>query len=211
MRYLKLLFTFLSIALISTSYSQGTNNDFRYDDEDLKFLFEKMGFGTFKFPVKQSKNQIFDIVIEEYREGVLTNRQTAIEITNEAFKDYGLDAKKYAKPIMDSTQVDSTYFHRFYIERSDSLLTLHVKTHGISTPVKFDIKDLFASSFRARYETKEEIDSVGYLNLNGEDKILLLFYANNDPDMPLWCPAGLPIERIKERFYYTVFVYITEL
>lgn len=208
----KSILPFLIFLLIaSTSFGQGTNNDFDFDNQDLKFLFSKLGYGVFKFPVKQSRDQIFDIIVEEYRDGQLSSRKTAIEITAEAFKDFGIDAKKYAKPKMDSTMTDSVYFHRFYTERSDSILTVHVNTHGITTPIKFDIKDLSVGNVRARYETKEEIDSLGFMEVSDKKKVLILFYANKDPNKPLWCPAGLPLEEIKKRFYYATFVFIEAL
>lgn len=211
MKKTTILLLLISSIFSLVSFGQGTNNDFDFDNTDLEFLFSKLGYGVFKFPVKQSKDQIFDIVVEEYREGELTNRKTVIEMTQEAFKDFGLDAKSYARPKMDSTQLDSVYFHRFYFEKSDSILKVHIKSHGITSPIEFDIKDLSLGDVRARYETKEEIDSIGYIDLYNEKKLLLLFYANKDPDLPLWCPAGLPVDQLKKKFYYTVFVYISEL
>lgn len=211
------MFKTLSLGLIilflcvNFGKSQGTNNDFDFDNEDFKFLFSKMGYGVFKFPVRQSKEQIFDIVVKEYRNGELTNRQTAIDVTQEAFKDFGIDAKRYARPKMDSTMTDSVYFHRFYVERNDSILTLHTKTHGLSVPIKFDITDLAVGDVRARYETKEEIDDKGFIEVDEGNNVLLLFYANEDHSLPLWCPAGLELEKIREQFYYSVFVYISEV
>lgn len=78
-------------------------------------------------------------------------------------------------------------------------------THGISAPMKFDITDLATANVRARYETKEEIDAKGRLEVTGE-QLLLFFYANRDENEPLWCPAGMPKARVIDSFYYAVFV-----
>jgi hypothetical protein len=200
----------LLLFLIPKVHAQGTNNDFEFDTEDFQFLFSKLGYGVFKFPVKQSKDQIFDIVIEEYEDGKLTQTQTAIETTNKAFEGYGIDAKAYVIPRMDSTQLDSVYFHRFYSEETDTAVTINVKTHGLTVPVKFDVTNLAVGNVRAKYETKEEIDKNGFMEVE-EKKLLLFFYANKDENKPLFCPAGLPKEKIIKQFDYSVFVYITPI
>ena len=74
-----LVFAFLFLFLgNSIMLAQGTNNDFSYDDTDLNFLFTKLGFGAFKFPVIQNKQQIVDFRIEEYRGGSLSRSTTVL-------------------------------------------------------------------------------------------------------------------------------------
>lgn len=60
-----LLLTFL-IFNYFIIFSQGTNNNFDYDNVDIETITNKLGFCTFKFPVKQSSEQFIDIFIEEY-------------------------------------------------------------------------------------------------------------------------------------------------
>ncbi len=199
----------VSVACFTITFAQGTNNDFPYDDTDLNFLFTKLGFGVFKFPVTQNKNQIIDFRVEEYRGGILIQSTTALEVASKALEAFGIDAKAYAVPKMDSLQTDSVYFHRFYTERTDSLLTINVKSHGVSTPIKFDVKDLYVGNVRARFEIKEEIDEKGFLTV-GNDKLLMFFYANNNENEALWCPAGMSKQKVIEQFYYAVFVTIIE-
>lgn len=197
--------TILLIAISSNLHAQGTNNDFDFDEIDFEVLFAKLGYNVFKFPVQQSKNQLFDIVIEEYRDGELESRQTVLEITNEAFGGWDLSA--YLKPRMSESRTDSVYFHRFYVEQNDSLLTITTKTHGLNTPIKFDVKGLGTANVRARFETKEELAKNGVLKVEDE-KLLLFYYANKSDEEMLSCPAGMSKEQLIKAFHYTVFVHI---
>ena len=196
-----------SLFFINGICAQSTNNDFDYDQEDLRFIFSKLGFHAMKFPIKQQKEEVLDVVIEEYRGGNLISTKTAIGITNEQFKDYGIDAVGYATPKMKEGQKDSVYWHRIYAQNTDTLLTINVKTHGITVPMEFDVSDLTVANIRAVYETKEDIDKNSYLTVTGR-RNLAFFYANNNPDQALFCPAGMPKENVIKSFYYAVFVSI---
>ena len=52
---------FIGLLFQAPLHAQGTNNDFDFDQTDFEFLFSKMGYGVFKFPISQSKDQIFDV------------------------------------------------------------------------------------------------------------------------------------------------------
>jgi hypothetical protein len=154
MRHFLALFTFLLISTII--FAQGTNNDFSLDDEDLKYVFKELGFESYKFPIQQSASVLYDIIVEEFKDGKLLNSSSTIEGMKDTFKDFGLDATTYFRP-----STDSTFFHRFYIHSNDTLLKLMVKSHGASYPYKFALTDVSNHSSRALFSTKEEIDSLG--------------------------------------------------
>lgn len=203
-----LIFAFICLLFsYNPVHGQATNNDFEYDKEDFEFIFSKLGFDAMKFPIKQQQSEILDVVIEEYRGGVLSSKKTAIGITNETFKDYGIDATSYATPKLKEGQFDSVFLHRIYAENGDSLLTVHVITQGITVPIKFDIHDLSTANIRAVYETKEDLDNKAYLEIE-EKRPLAYFYANKDPNLPLFCPAGMAKDKVIESFYYAVFISI---
>lgn len=203
-----LMYTLLLISFMCTNaLSQGINNDFDFDRQDFEYLFNKLGYGVFKFPITQSKEEVYDIIVEVYREGQLESKHTAIENAKEAFEDLGIDVLNYVKPDLDDNTTDSVFLHRFYTERKDSLLTINIQTHGLTTPVKLNISDLSSGDVRATYGSKEEIEEDGHMTI--KDKTMLLyFYANKDQDQPLWCPAGLSAEQIAKKFYYAAFVYV---
>ncbi len=134
------------------AFSQGTNNDFNYDKEDLNFIFNKLGFDTFKFPIKQEQNKYLDFVIEEYRNGKLVQKISLIDTTKASLsKWYGGDIMNLFKP-----EKDSIYFHRFYFHNKDSILELNIKTHKLTQPLKFNIGDIGLVSVRAIYAIHEE-------------------------------------------------------
>lgn len=93
--------------------------------------------------------------------------------------------------------------------KKDSVLSIRIKSHGYSTVEK--TPNLGVSLLRARWATKTEIDSFGYLKLD-RPKDLLFLYANKDSNKePLWCPSGLPKEEIVKRYYYVLFIWMKEL
>lgn len=187
--------------------SQGTNNDFDFDTEDLQFLFSKLGYEAFKFPVRQSSGELLDVYIEEYKDKQLSKRISVIDKTNEVFQQYGIDASAYVEPKLDSAQTDSVFWHRFYVEYSDTLVKLHVITHGLTVPVECSVSDLNTSNARALYDIKEKLDEQDYLTVDTAT-MLLFFYANSKENPLLTCPAGLSKEKIIEMYDYVVFVYI---
>lgn len=198
----------LLIAVCGSINAQGTNNEFEFDKTDFEMLFEKLGYHVFKFPVQQSKKQLFDIVFEEYRDGELESRVTVLEQTNASFG--GMDLSAYLAPRMSEDRTDSVYFHRLYVERNDSLLTMTTKTHGFTTPIKFEVKDLGVGNVQARHDIKVEIDKNGVLQVEDE-KLLLFYYANKSDEDILSCPAGMSKAQLIKAFHYTVFVSIVPI
>ncbi len=186
-------------------FSQGLNNDFDYDKEDLNAILKEIGFVTFKFPVKQDTAQLFDFVIEEYINGKLISEKSMITAAQKKFSEYGIDWTKYFKP-----KKDSNYFHRFYFIKKDTAVTIRLKSHGYSTVENLDNLGISLFDLRALEAIKTEIDSIGYINLNKPKDLIFLYANKGDSKEPLWCPSGLPKKEVIKRFYYVLFISMKE-
>jgi hypothetical protein len=182
--------------------AQGLNNNFDYDKEDFNVIFKELGITTFKFPVKQSVNQIFNIVIEEYEDKKLMNSVSVIDDMKGELEKIGMDAISYFKP-----KADSIYFHRFYFIEKDSTLKVRIKSHGIELSKEFSLSGKSTFSFSAFDIFTLENNSCLEID---KPEILVYLYANssNEKDKPLWCPSGLSKEQLLERFYYLIFISI---
>jgi len=186
-------------------FTQGLNNEFNYDMEDLNTILKEMGFVTFKFPVKQDATQLYDFIIEEYINGKLINEKSMITTARKKFEDYGIDWTKYFKP-----QKDSIYFHRFYFIKNDTAVTIRLKSHGYSAVEKLDNLGISLFDLRALESVKTEIDSTGYIKLDRSKDLIFLYANKNDNKEPLWCPSGLPKMEVIKRFYYVFYITIKE-
>ena len=185
--------------------AQGMNNDFAYDEVDFNMIFGELGIRTFKFPIKQNTNQIFDIIIEEYEDKTLINSISLIDDTKKQLEKYGINADSNFKP-----RKDSIYFYRSYFIEKDSIITIKLNTIGIQTQYKFSLSG--KSTFSVNANTFDKFKSEGNVKYLDVDKpeILVYLYANssNEKDKPLWCSTGLSKERLLESFYYFIFVSI---
>ena len=199
------LILFIMLFIPFFSFSQGLNNDFDYDKEDLNAILKEIGFVTFKFPVKQDTTQLCDFVIEEYIDGKLISEKSIITAAQKKFDEYGIDWTKYFKP-----KKDSIYFHRFYFIKKDTAVTIRLKSHGYSTIEKLDNLGISLFDLRALEAIKTEIDSTGYIKLNKPKDLIFLYANKNDSKEPLWCPSGLPKKEVIKRFYYVLFITIKE-
>jgi len=181
--------------------AQGTNNNFDYDKEDFNVIFKELGITTFKFPIKQSANQLLNIVIEEYEDKKMLNSISVIDEAKSLFGQFGIDATSYFKP-----KADSIYFHRFYFVVKDSTVKIRVKSHGFEFPKEFSLSGKSTFSFNAFSNFKSE-NNITYLEAD-KPEVLVYLYANSlsEKDKPLWCPSGLTKEQLLERFYYFIFV-----
>lgn len=200
----KLLFIIMFSSPI-LALTQGLNNDFNYDKEDLNTILKELGFVTFKFPVKQDTMQLCDFVIEEYINGKLINEQSIISGAQKKFGEYGIDWTKYFKP-----RKDSVYIHRFYFIKKDTAVTIRLNSHGYSTLEKLDNLGISLFDLRALEASKTEIDSTGYIILNKPKDLIFLYANKSNSKEPLWCPSGLPKKEVIKRFYYVLFISIKE-
>jgi len=195
---------FLSLLFSTNLFSQGTNNDFKFDETDFNIIFRTLGINTFKFPVKQSSKQLFNIIIEEYENGKQIKRNSLIDETKENFGKFGIDGTTYFR-----VNKDSIYFHRFYFSKQEDFINLLIKSHGIESKYKFNLQGKSAYSFNTYTETSLEIEKNDYLVIN-ENKILLYIYGNSSKvsDSPLLCPSGVNKSNLIKNFYYLVFIEI---
>ena len=203
MKTIKIIGVFLVLAVKLNA--QGTNNNFDYDNEDFNMIFKELGITTFKFPIKQSTDQLLNIVIEEYENKNLLSSVSIIDYAKSAFGKIGIDAISYFKP-----KKDSIYFHRFYFVVKDSTVSVRFKTHGFSGPREFSLSGKSTFSFNAFDNFKVENDMT-FLEVD-KPEILMYLYANSsdEKDKPLWCPNGLSKEQLLERFYYFIFVSVEQ-
>ncbi len=193
------------MALSTTLLSQGLNNEVPYDNSDLNIIFKELGISTFKFPIKQDTNQLYDFIIEEYIDGKLVSEKSIIDKAKKIFEPYNIDAMQYFEP-----EKDSVYYHRFYLIRKDSSLSIKISTHGFSTLEEISSTTFSTFAARARWSIKKEMDSNGFININ-KPKDLMYLYANKDSSKePLWCPSGLPKAEIIKRYYYVLFIKVIE-
>ena len=197
----------VGILLIFTSnlYSQGTNNDFDYDKEDLNVIFKELGISTFKFPIKQSASQLLNIIVEEYENKELIKKISIIDDVKQTFGQIGVNGLSYFK-----APKDSVYFHRFYFFKNDSTIKIRIKTHGLETSKVFSLEGKSLYSINTNGDTGSELRNNQYMEIEDKPEILLYLYANaaDEKDKPLWCPNGLSKEQLLERFYYFIFISI---
>jgi hypothetical protein len=181
--------------------AQGSNNNFDYDREDFNVIFKELGITTFKFPIKQSTNQLLNIVIEEYEDKKMLNSISVIDEAKSLFGQIEYDATTFFKP-----EADSIYFHRFYFVVKDSTVKVRVKSHGFEFPKEFSLSGKSSFSFNAFRNFKSE-NNITYLEAD-KPEVLVFLYANslNEKNKPLLCPSGLSKEQLLERFYYFIFV-----
>lgn len=201
MKTLKLIGIVLSFTI--NLYSQGMNNNLDYDKEDLNIIFKELGISTFKFPVKQSSDQIMDIVLEEYENKELINRISIIDETQKSFEAIGIDALSYFKP-----KADSVYLHRFYFIKGDSIVKVRIKTHGIQTFKEFSLKGKSLFDINTHADVSTVLKDDDYLEFNNIPEVLVYLYANSseEKDKPLWCSNGLSKQELLEQFHYFIFV-----
>lgn len=183
-------------------FSQGTLNDFPYDKDDLNIILNEMGFHTFKYPIKQSVNQLCDFVIEQYQDGILLNTKSIIQSTRKKFEEYGIDWKKYFNPLKDSI-----YFHRFYFKKQDSTLSLRIKSQGSSSVETINKLGSSLYDLRTLDKIKSEIDENDFLTVDSEKDLIFLYSnMNNVRSEPLYCPSGLPKNEVIKRFKYVLYI-----
>lgn len=189
-------------------YSQGMNNDFDYDKEDLNIIFRELGVNMSKFPIQQNANQFMDIIIEEYENKELIKRISVIDATKKLFEPHGINALSYFKP-----EKDSVYMHRFYFFKNDSTIKIKLQSQNMVTGEDFNFKGKSLYYINTDSNISSEIRDNQYIKITDEPKMLLYLYANSleDKDKPLWCPAGLSKEELLKRFYYLIFISIQPL
>lgn len=194
----RILLMLMIIFSANTVFSQGNNNELPYDNEDFNYIFKSLGLATFKFPIKQTSKEVFDIVIEEYRAGELKKSTSIINRAIELFNPFGIDGLGYFK-----IEKDSVYMHRFYFHKKDTVLQLDIKSHGFSMNMKFSLAN--TSTFDYSALEFEKIDRIGFLEINNPIEILYM-YGNSDKesDKPLLCSNGLSKQQLIKMYNHII-------
>ena len=183
----KILFMLLSLLFISNqSFGQGLNNNYQFDDEDLKNVLNMQGINVFKFPFDLNKGEYISLSYCVYENGLEKERCNLIE-------DFQIDAGIKINHHLSSR--DTTAFHRFYfINQGDSTLNIRIVSPGISTNKKINISKIKLGDFTASLEIKDDLP---------KRKDILSFYAlypesekHRESGGFLECATGLSVEEL---------------
>lgn len=208
---IKIFLSFFSILLSNLLFSQGFNNDFKHDEEDIKTISKLLGINTFKFPIKQDTSQICDIIVEEFKNGKLLKKSSLIDEDRKKMKEMDLwDPINDYKP---TVKEDSVYFRRFYFQKKQNILEMLTRASGAEQSKKFALDNLSVFDISAFHEVVDEIVKQKYIILNKQLKPILFVYGNSDSQKDkdiLNCPTGLPKEIIVKKFHYVTFISIKE-
>ena len=206
MKVIKILVTLCFFAV--NLNAQGRKNDFNYDQKDFDFIFRELGIRTFKFPVKQTSNQLLNILIEEYEDKRLLNTISIIDNARNKLDSimlsmYGSDMiSMFLKPHI---KIGSIFFERFiFIEKEDSIVKLKVDMPGYGTELKFNLSGKSLYDIEAHATSFKSENNIKFLEV--DNPILLVFLYANKNRTPLPCPTGLSKEQIIERYYYCILV-----
>lgn len=156
----KAVFIFFAILSSTLLYSQGANNDYSYDMEDVKNIFQMQGINTFKFPFQLKKGEYISISYEVYEFEKKIKSIDIIEdfqIKNDFIIDHHI-AKK-----------DTTIYHRFYFMTENDSLIIKSVLPGITSTGKIDISKVAISDMNSWTGTKRDLS---------EKQAILFYYAN---------------------------------
>ena len=190
---MRLTISFLFIILSLNSLSQGFNNDQKFDEEDLRFLFAKNGLEVFKFPFKSKVDSSLNIFIEEY------NNHNLVKKFN-FYNDF--------KPILSMGDEPANYFFpklndssnqviRFYLTKNANKLSLTVKTINIERAYNFKFPTIKMTQTRAFDKIPDFIS---------KKQPLFVFYGTKNANL-ISCPGDAPVKEIVKMYDYVVAVY----
>ena len=157
----KILFILINLLFIlNQNFGQGLNNNYQFDDEDLKNILNMQGINIFKFPFDLNKGEYISLSYCVYENGLEQERCNLIE-------DFQIDADI----IIDHhlSRQDTIAFHKFYfMNQGDSVLNIRIVAPGISTNKKINISKIEFGDFTASLDIKENLP---------EKRDILSFYA----------------------------------
>jgi hypothetical protein len=157
----KVLLILITIFFIQNiGFGQGLNNNYEFDNEDLKNIFNLQGINIFKFPFELNIGEYISLSYYIYENGVEKERCNLIE-------DFQIEADMRINQQL--SRRDTTVFHRFYfLNQGDSVLNIRIVTPGISTNKKINISKIELGDFTASLDIKESLPA---------KKDILSFYA----------------------------------
>lgn len=188
-----LLITSILAFVINSSSAQGFNNDFSYDETDIKFLFKTIGIEVFKYPFLSSKKQSLNIVIEEYKKGKMVKQIDFFENFKPMLELLDEPPSYFFTPLNDSTNS----WLRFYLTSSDSALVATIKTEKIEKQYKFNTSNL------GLYQTRSFDNIPIYIQKN---QPLFTYYGNEKSEM-ISCPGDAQPKDISKLYDYVLVFY----
>jgi hypothetical protein len=186
-------FFILYFGLQITLFGQGANNDQKYDQADLNFLFKQNKIEVFKFDFRSKKDTCFNVIIEEYIMGKKTKTvdfyeqvKPALEMLDEPFTNFF--------PLLTDTSETRV---RFYFKNTNNKIEI--------TPLIGDIQSsfIFNDSLARGYGTRAFGDLPKYLK---KREPIIVYYSNIEGDI-ISCPAGMKLSKIPENYYHVIIVY----
>lgn len=190
---MKLSFSVLLTLFYFFSFAQGFNNDQKYDQKDLDFLFAKNGIEVFKFPFRSKIDSGLNIVIEEYVNHKISKVNNFYEDFMPMFKMFDEPISFFFPKMSDST----SQWLRFYVTKNSTGVKLSAKTSKIERDYSFAPKGIKLTQTRAFDYIPDFID---------KKQPLFVYYGTKAKDL-LSCPGDASIDKVVKMYDYVVVVY----
>ncbi len=192
----------LSLFLIPVFiWGQGLNNNYPFDDNDLKNIFEMQGINTFKFPFNLNQGEYISLSYSIYEDGIEKEKHNPIE-------DLQIEAEITFNQHI--SRQDAVVFHRLYfMNQGDSIINFRAVFPGISMNKKIDISRVKTGSFTANLN----IDS----NLPVKKDILYYYGLFSESEKYVqsgsWleCATGLSSEELIKTYDFAVIFYVERI
>lgn len=186
------IITTLSLFFSLILFSQGLNNDYEIDSEDLKKIFEAQVIHIFKYPFELKKGEYISISYDIYKKGKLSTTKHSIEdfqIKNEIKIDNHIARK------------DTIVYHRFYFIEQESILKLNQNLPGIEISDKIDLSSIKQGTFNSRSNVPTKLT---------KKEEILFYYGNNSNDW-LNCTTGISKENLIKDYDLVVLFYAEKI
>lgn len=190
---MKLIFSLLFTLFSYFSFAQGFNNDQKYDQKDLDFLFAKNGIEVFKFPFKSKIDSGLNIIIEEYVNHKLVKANNFYEDFMPMFTMFD-EPLSFFFPKMNDSISQSL---RFYVTRTPTGVKFSAKTSKIEREYSFTPKGIKLTQTRAFDYIPDFIE---------KKQPLFVYYGTKTKDL-LSCPGDATIDKVIQMYDYLIVVY----
>jgi hypothetical protein len=189
---MKRLFFIFSLRLTALMSAQGGDNNYKYDQQDLKFLFAENKIEVFKFPFRTKKDTSLNIILEEYINGKKAQTRNfykeikpTLELTQTPFKD--------VFPLLCDSADKWT---RFYLKK--------VKRGVEFTPIIGDVISTFAFKLSGTKMYGSKVFEVP--NFLTDRQPLFAYYSNTKGDF-IFCPHKIGYKELIQSFDHVVVVF----
>jgi len=189
----KVMLIWLNMFLIfSPCIGQGLNNDYQFDNEDLKNIFKLQGIDVFKFPFELKKGEYISLSYCVYENG---NEKEHCNLIEDFQIDLGFEIDHHL------SRRDTTVFHRIYFAVQEDSLNIQVVVPGISMNRKVDISKVEFSDCTASVNINDKLP---------DKRDILSFYALYHDSNKYQeggfsrCPTGLPPKEMVESYDFVL-------